>query len=61
MRIIWFPPSASCLLHLREARWRGIFAGMAALDKMSPPTGKERTSSFKKVNEQCANVHENKG
>jgi hypothetical protein len=35
---------AFCLLNLREAGWRGLLAGMAALDKMSPPTGKERTS-----------------
>jgi len=40
-------PTAYCLLHLREAGWRGLLAGMAALDKMSPPTGKEKTSNFK--------------
>jgi hypothetical protein len=39
--------SADCLLHLREAGWSGLLAGMAALDKMSPPTGKEKTSNFK--------------
>src|SRR5208337_1107076 len=34
-----------CLLRLREAGWRGLLAGVAALDKMSPPTGKGRTSN----------------
>jgi hypothetical protein len=27
---------------------KGLLAGMAALDKMSPPTGKERTRNFRK-------------
>ena len=40
--------SADCLLHLREVGWRGFFTGMRALDKMSPPTVKEKTSNFKK-------------
>ena len=40
--------TADCLLHMREAGWRGFFAGMPALDKMSPPTMKEKTSNFKK-------------
>ena len=40
--------TADCLLHLRESGWRGFFAGMAALDKMSPATVKEKTSKFKK-------------
>jgi hypothetical protein len=40
--------TADCQLNLRGAGWRGLFAGMAALDKMSPPTGEERTSNFKK-------------
>ncbi len=35
--------TAYCLLHLREAGWKGHFGGVVALDKMSPPTGKERT------------------
>jgi hypothetical protein len=26
----------------------GPFAGIGALDKMSPPTGKEKTSNFRK-------------
>jgi len=47
MKSICFPPTAYCLLYLREAGWRGLLAGMAALDKMSPPTGKEKTSNFK--------------
>jgi hypothetical protein len=53
--------TADWLLHFREAGWRGLFAGMAALDKMSPPTGKEKTSNFKKVKERRGNVYENKG
>src|SRR5208337_2992428 len=40
-------PTADCPLHLREAGWRGLLAGIAHLDKMSPPSGKERTSNFK--------------
>jgi hypothetical protein len=28
---------------------------------MSPPTGKEKTSNFKKVRERSGNVYENKG
>jgi hypothetical protein len=36
------------LLHLREAGWRRVLAGMAALDKMSSLTGREKTSNFKK-------------
>ena len=40
--------TADCLLHLRRAGWSGLFAGMAALDKMSPPIEKEETSNFKK-------------
>jgi hypothetical protein len=40
--------SADCLLHLRGARWSGLFARMADLDNMSPPSGKEETSNFKK-------------
>ena len=43
-----FLPSADCLLHSSEAGWRGPFAGMAAPDKMSPSTGKDKTSKFKK-------------
>ena len=31
------------------------------MDKMSPPTGKERTSNFKKRNDRRGNVYENKG
>jgi len=38
---------AHCLLHLREAGWKGHFGGVVALDKMSPLTGKERTSTLK--------------
>jgi hypothetical protein len=55
MKSICFPLSASCLLltancllYLRGAGWRALFAGIAVLDKMSPPTGKEETSNFKK-------------
>ena len=40
--------SADCLLHLREVGWRGFFAGMPALDKMSLRTEKEKTSNFKR-------------
>jgi hypothetical protein len=40
--------TADCLLHWSEAGRRGLFAGMAALDKMSPLTGKEKTSNFQK-------------
>jgi hypothetical protein len=40
--------TADCLLYLREAGWRALFARIATLDKMSPPTGKEKTSNFKK-------------
>jgi len=36
-----------CLLHLREAGWRGLLAGIAGPDKMSPLIGEERTSNFK--------------
>jgi hypothetical protein len=43
--------TADCLLHLSEAGWGGLYAGTADLDKMSPPTGKEKTSNFKKVKE----------
>ena len=39
--------TAECLLRLREAGWRRFLAGMAPLDKMSVPSGKERTSNFK--------------
>jgi hypothetical protein len=42
-----FLPSAFCLLHMREAGWRGVF-GMPAQDKLSPATMKEKTSDFKK-------------
>jgi hypothetical protein len=35
------------LLHLSQAGWRGLLARMAALDKMSPPTGKGMSSNFK--------------
>ena len=35
-------------LYLGQAGWRRLLAGMAALDKMSPLTGKEKTSNFKK-------------
>jgi hypothetical protein len=31
------------------------------MDKMSPPTGKERTSNFKKRKDRRGNVYENKG
>jgi len=41
-------PTGYRLLHLKEALWRGPFAGKPALDKMSPPTGKERPSNSKK-------------
>jgi hypothetical protein len=37
--------AAGCLLHLGEAGWKGLSAGMAGLDKMSPPTGKETSSN----------------
>jgi hypothetical protein len=33
---------------LRETGWRVLFAGIEALDKMSLPTGIEKTSNFKK-------------
>jgi hypothetical protein len=41
------PPTAYCRPHLREAGRRGLLAGMAAPDKMSPSKGKERISKFK--------------
>jgi hypothetical protein len=39
----WLLTSPHCLLHLREAEWRGLFAAMAALDKMSPRKRKGKT------------------
>ena len=54
MKSIFCPPSAfcflasaDCLLHFRQTGWRKLFAGMAAMDKMSSPTGKEKASNFK--------------
>jgi hypothetical protein len=41
------PPTADCLLHFRQAGWRRLFAGVAALDWKSPLTGKERSSDVK--------------
>jgi len=40
--------AANCLLRSGEPGWKRLLAGIAALDKMSPPTGKEKTSNFKK-------------
>jgi len=40
--------TADCLLNFRKAGWRGHFAGMRALDRMSLPTGKQKSSNFKK-------------
>ena len=44
-----------------EFELAGLLTLTAVYDKMSPPTGKEGTSNFKKVNEQRGNVYENKG
>jgi hypothetical protein len=41
--------AADCLLYLRRAGQRGLLAGRAVLDNMSPPTGKERARNFKKL------------
>ena len=55
MKSICFPPSAfcllptaHCLLHSRGVELAGLLAGTAVYDKMSWPTGKDKTSNFKK-------------
>jgi hypothetical protein len=45
MKSICFPPSAYCIRG--EIELEGPLARSAVYDKMSPPTGKERTSNFK--------------
>ena len=40
--------TADRLLCLREPGWRALFTGVPALDKMSLPAGKEKSSNFKK-------------
>ena len=39
----------------------GALRRRGTMDKMSPPTGKERTSNFKKRKDRRGNVYENKG
>jgi len=57
MESICFPPTGFCFLPtaycLLPTAFEGggmerAFARMTTLDKMSPPTGKEKTSNFKK-------------
>ena len=57
MESIFFPPTGFCFLPtaycLLPTAFEGggmerAFARMTTLDKMSPPTGKEKTSNFKK-------------
>jgi hypothetical protein len=48
----WPPPTAFCLLPTAYCIWgefelAGLLARTAVYDKMSPPTGKEKTSNFK--------------
>jgi hypothetical protein len=50
MESICFLPTAYCLLPtaFEGGGMERAFARMTTLDKMSPPTGKEKTSNFKK-------------
>ena len=57
IKSICFPPSAFCLLHLRES----FFAGVPDMDKMSRPTMKETAVTLENPNEQSRNIYENKG
>jgi len=57
-------PTACCLLptaYCISGRRDGEGSSQAVPDKMSPPTRKEKTSKFKKVNERGGNIYENKG
>jgi hypothetical protein len=53
--------TADCLLNLRRGDLAGPLARAKVYDKMSLPTEEDETCKFKKLNEQCGNVYENKG